>query len=191
MLKPQVAHPGGYGMLAMVVVLLAMSLAAAVALVPNPGQVNDQWRVLRTQDRLALLTDSTTHIVRFFDDVGNYPGALSHLSNEISGTGQTLCGVNYGDNQTGNWSGRYAGRLHEPVGTPLPMGMMKDTLEYDATAGDQALVVVITGVREEQARQLDRRVDGIQSDLLGRVRYTAADAEGLVTLRWRRPITQC
>lgn len=179
----------GYALLAVVVALVAVAVIAAVAITPNVAQVRDQFRVQHTQERLERLTDSGLAIVRFFDDVGEYPGALSHLSREITQTDQDLCGDTYSNAETGNWSGRYAGRIYSPGGTPLDVGTLQDTLEYDA--GGPAMVLVVAGVREEQARRLDRRVDGSADGGAGRVWYTAADAEGRVTMRWRTTITAC
>lgn len=180
----------GSVLLALMLVVIAIAFVGAIAITPSIAQELDRWRLDRTLDRLAWLTDSTTAIVRFQTDVGNYPGALSHLSREIAGQDRNLCGNTYGG-QAGGWSGRYAGRLYTTTGTPLPLGQMADTLVYDATPGDLALVVRITGVREEQARQLDLRVDGAFDGATGRVRYGAADAQGLVTLDWRKAITAC
>ena len=180
----------GSALLALVLVMIGIAFAGAVALTPNVAQQKDRWRLDRTLDRLTWLTDSTTALVRFQTDVGNYPGALSHLSTAITNQDRDLCGATYGGS-AGSWGGRYAGRLYSPTGTPLPLGLMADTLVYDATPGDLALVITLTGVREEQARQLDLHVDGAFGAAAGRVRYGAADAQGLVTLRWRKAIAQC
>lgn len=179
----------GYALLAVVVGLVAISVVVAMAVTPNVAQLRDQWRSQHTEERLRHLTDSDLAISRFEGDLGVYPGALTHLSNEITTADNSLCGVAYTSDQVDDWSGRYAERLYAPAGIPLDIGMLKDTLEYDA--GGPAMALVVTGVREEQARHLDRSVDGTADGAAGRVRYTAADAEGLVTLRWRTTIAAC
>lgn len=178
----------GFGLLGVVVMLLAVSLVTALAITPNLAQVDGQWRVDRSLDRLGMLTDSDISIVRFVEDVGEYPGALSHLSRVIANTDQDICGNNYGGG-AGGWGGRYAGRIYPVSGTPLPVGLLLDDLDYDPAG--PAMVLVVTGVREEQARQMDLRTDGAMDGAAGRVRYSAADATGLVELYWRTTIPAC
>ncbi len=194
------------GLLTVVVLLVGVSLVAALAVTPNLGQVQDRWRVDRSLDRLNMLTrlvaDRGTAIFRFAEDLGGYPAALSQLSSLVANTDLDLCGDAYGG-ASGNWGGRYAGRIYPPTGTPLPLGLLRDTLEYDAAGGapQPAIVLVVTGVRDEQARQLDRIVDGGDGGAAGRVRYSAVpaaglltaaeSASGLVTLRWRTQVTAC
>lgn len=172
-----------------VVGLAAISVFVAMAIAPNVAQIGDQWRVDHTLDRLTQITDGPTMIVRFEEDVGTYPGTLSHLSTAITTADPRLCpGATYSNNHVDEWAGRYAGRLYTPAGTPLPIGMMQDTLTYDGSA----LVVDIEGVREEQALRLYRKADRDPNmDAAFRVQFTAPDAEGLVTLRWRTEITAC
>lgn len=179
----------GYALLAVVVALVAVAVVVAMAVTPNMAQMRDQWRIQHTEERLVHLTDGDLAIGRFEADLGTYPGALSHLSTEITGSDNSICGTSYTNQQVDDWAGRYAGRLYVPAGVPLDIGVLQDTLEYDA--GGPAMVLVVPGVREEQARHLDRNVDGAADGGAGRVRYTAADAEGLVTLRWRTIIAAC
>lgn len=193
----------GYALLMVLVGLIGVSLVVAVAITPHVAQIRDQWRVEHTIDRLALLTDGETAIRRFRADLLAYPGALSHLSRAITASDRSLCGTSYTSTQVDDWGGRYAGRLYVPEGIPLDIGMLQDTLEYDPgtpvgmlqetleNEGGPAMVLVVNLVREEQARHVDRRTDGSADGAAGRVRYTAADAEGRVTLHWRTPVEAC
>jgi hypothetical protein len=180
------ARPG-FGLLGAVVVLALVAIMGALAVTPNLAQARDQWRIERTIDRLEWLTDGPTALFRFNDDVGRYPGALQHLSRAITNTDLNLCGGTYTGGQVGNWGGRYSGRIHLATGTPLPIGLLADTLEY---AGG-VMTLVIRDVPEEQARHMDRRVDGVADGAAGRVRYGAPDANGLVTVRWRTTTGSC
>lgn len=174
-----------------VMALIAVSAIVALAVTPNVAQVRDQWAVERTLKRLTYLTDGATAIVRFHDDVQVYPGRLSHLSSLITTDQNDLCGTAYTQKAVDDWSGRYAGRLYAQAGTPLPLGAMQDTLAYeDAAGGGPALVVVLEDVREEQAVRFYRKVDQTM-DAATRVEYSAADPQGLVTLRWRKAIAAC
>lgn len=199
------ARPG-FGLLAVVVLLVGVSLMVALAVTPNLGQVQDQWRVDRSLDRLTRLTtsldDRGTAIYRFEEDVRGFPKALSQLSSPVANTDPNLCDGTYGG-QSGNWGGRYAGRIYPTTGTPLPIGLLRDTLEYADAGGapEPAIVLVVTGVPEEQARHMDRREDDGDGATAGRVRYdgtpeagllTQAESDaGLVTLRWRSLISAC
>lgn len=184
------ARPG-YALLTVVMGLAAVSVFVAMAVAPNVAQLRDQWRVDHTLDRLTWLTDGETAIVRFHADLDTYPGRLSHLSTAITGDDTDLCTTGYSATAVDDWAGRYAGRLYEQGGTPVAIGMMQDELHYDDSTTPPVMVVVVEGVREEQARRLDRKEDGVQDAAAGRVRYTAADATGLVTLRWRTEVDAC
>lgn len=179
----------GYALLMGVIGLVAISLMVAMAVTPNLAQARDQWRVEQTIEHLAWLTDSDAAIFRFNADLLAYPGTLSHLSGPITESDATLCGNAYDAVQTDDWAGRYAGRIYLEAGTPLPTGILQDTLEYDA--GGPAMVLEVDLVREEQARRIDRRVDGSADGTAGRVRYGSADAEGLVTMKWRTTVSAC
>lgn len=180
------ARPG-FGLLGVVLALVAVAVIAALAVMPNLAQARDQWRVERSLDRLIRLTDGPTAMLRFNGDLGNYPGAIQQLSRPITNLDRNLCGGTYSGDQVGDWGGRYASRMYPGTGTPLPIGLMRDTLEWVAPD----LIVVITGVDEALARQLDRKVDGAMDGTTGRVRYGAADADGLLTVRWHTNTGSC
>jgi hypothetical protein len=182
-------HRPGMGLLVVVVALATIAIMTALAITPNMAQVAARAAVGQSLDRLSILTDMPTTFYRFWDDTGRYPGYVSHLSRPVTTDDASLCGPNYTNPQAGGWSGRYAGRMYPTTGTPLPIGMMQDQLEWDPVASE--VIIVVTGVQTTDAIMLDQEIDGGDGAVAGRVRWGAADGDGLLTLRWHTAIPSC
>jgi hypothetical protein len=177
----------GFAVLAMVVVLVfALAIAAAVVVV-NAATSEEQTRIQRAEAFFSNITTTGSGIPRFETDVGDPPGRLSDMSLPIATAGFSLCGKNYSNGQAGAWTARYVAREFPGTGTPVGIGIASDTLLYEEVSNVPRAVIVIRSVPEQEAVRLDARVDtlvGASGSSSGFVRWTTADATGLVVVRW-------
>jgi PKD repeat protein len=177
----------GFTLLAIIVVVaVAIALAAAVVVV-NSATATEQTRIEQAQSFFTGLTTTGSGIPRFEAEIGDPPGRLSDLSLPITTAGFSLCSKDYSNGQVGSWTARYVARVFPATGTPVGIGIASDTLQYEEISSVPRGVVVIRLVPQQEAVRLDARVDtlvGAAGSSAGFVRWTSADATGLVTLRW-------
>jgi type II secretory pathway pseudopilin PulG len=182
--------------------LSLIEVAAAVAVIfllagaALPGIVapRDRARVDGAVMELQRITDAMS-IMR--SDNQDWPGRLSHLARPIVLDERNVCGdqSNQGTYRAGkvnNWAGPYLDRMVPVAGLDIGIGMVRDSVVRVPLAGNNAyLVLEILGVSEEDAIELSRRVDGNELATVGTVRWSAADATGMVQVEYLRPIRGC
>lgn len=184
-------HRDGYALLGAVVVMIVIVLIGAAVAMPMVATAEDQRRVAYTRDLLEYLTDEPNLTMeRFNDNVNTWPGALSHLSTPITTSDEDICGKTYPNGRVGNWE-PWVDRMLPQSGTPTGIGIANDTLEHQTITGVDYIAIVIPGVDLDDAERFERRVDATFSSTDGRVRWSAADAEGVVTVRWLKEFDGC
>ena len=183
----------GFSVLAIVVVIVIGMILAATVVVVNAATSAEQTRVEQAQAFFAGVTTTGSGVPLFVADVGDPPGRLSDLSSPITTAGADLCTKGYTNGDVGKWTGSYAARVFPPTGVPAGIGVVSDTLLYEEVAFAPRLVFLIRSVPEQEAARLDARVDtlaGTPGSAAGVVRWSTADATGLVTLRWSFPLNK-
>ena len=168
-----------------------MAIAAAV-LAGNAAVNAERARVIETDGFLSRLDSTNYGFTRFLADTKKMPGKLSHLSSPITTADRDLCGSTYNNSAINEWNSRYTDRIHSSTGTPVGIGTANDSIVYIESGGSNFAVVLIPGVSEGTVLRLDARVDtasGRSGAGAGTVRWSAVDAEGLVTAYWFYPTT--
>ena len=163
--------------------IVAMAIAAVV-IAPNAAGQAERKRVERTAD---ILLNMVPGILSFETDTKRLPRTLSQLAFMITTADQDLCDKPYNNSAINEWTPGYTDRAHSLSGTSVGIGLAMDTLEYGEVGGIGYVIVVVTGVAEDDAVRLDAEVDtlaGTEGLAAGIVQWSAPDAEGIVTLRW-------
>lgn len=191
----------GFALAGILVIVALMLLAVALAASSSVAVRADHQRIDLAGEVLAQLTDSSlVGVTRFHADVGLNPGRIQQLIAQITSDDNHVCGKAYTKKQADEWGGPYVFRAPSPEGLWVGVGRARDQLDKDPPDGTptekapQALVVTVDDVDERDAWLLNVRFDpeGETSPASeGRVRWTAPNAEGRVTLFWRRTITSC
>jgi type II secretory pathway pseudopilin PulG len=190
-------RPGyGFSMVEVTVVLvIILGLAALIA----PGVIGrlDRSRVEASAESLLGLATAVHDPSRgggsFKGHVGVYPGAVSHLTRQISTADANICGVAYTAIDSAGWNGPYLNRTAPATGMPIGIGVVRDTLTRDPVSGGDAPVlrIHVDSVAVEDAGALDVDVDGVLDAAAGTVRWGAVDGDGFVTIDYLLPVKEC
>lgn len=172
----------GFTLVELLVVLAIGTLLAAVVIPSLIGSV-DQSRVEESAESLGGVADAVASMRK---DMGQYPQLLTHLSDPVTSAHTGLCGASYADPSL--WTGPYLNRTIPTTGLPLPIGTADNVLGY--TAGPPLLWINLPGVRHEDARALDRRVDADGDSVGGAIRWGSV-VSGLVDLSYVIPVRPC
>lgn len=167
-----------------VLVGLTIIVTLAAVLTPNLVTVLDRARIDRAEASLEHFVEA---VQQFEEDVKRYPSHLSQLAEPVEAGDPDACGQGLPPGLAGQWGGPYLSRLVPSSGVPIAIGTARDRLE----TGTGTLSVVVPRVTEEDALELNARVDGDGSGSANTVRWTSPDAEGLVTLSFVIPIKRC
>src|SRR5687767_3737019 len=93
----------GFALLMLLGIIVTI-LLVAVAGVASVAIVADHERVDRAAKILARITDSSRYsVVRFQQDVGEYPGKLSHLRFALVSGDKDICGNAYSTAERDEW----------------------------------------------------------------------------------------
>lgn len=183
-----------------VMVSIAIIVTLAVVIVPSIDLLIEKARFDLIEDSLRKYEDGITN---FRNKVTTNPGRLSHLGRPITTADSSPCQA-YTNQEVNAWAGT------PPAGGPyinevLPdgpfkigtFGMAQNVLTRDPPnqGGVQRfhfLSYQITGVTRTDAVEINERIDGssdldptVSENLTGTVQWTAADAQGFVTVTYR------
>lgn len=175
---------GGFTLVEILVVL-AIGLLLAAAVLPSLIGGVDQSRVEESAGSLDGIAEA---IGSMFDDVGRYPGSLSHLTTPIVGTDTDICGNQYGADAQ-SWAGPYLNRAVSTGGLVLPIGQARDAMSY--TAAPPLLRIHVDSVTHRDVRALDDHVDADADSLGGAIRWGPVSGSGLAELFFVRPVQSC
>lgn len=193
------ARRGGFSVLE-VMISVAIIVTLAVVIVPSVDLLIEKARFDLIEDALRRYDSGIT---AFRAKVGTNPGRLSHLGRPITNADSSPCQA-YSNQEVSAWPGT------PPSGGPyinevLPdgafrigtFGMAQNILTRDppTQGGTQRfhfLSYQITGVTRTDAVEINERIDGsadldpaTSENLTGTVQWTAADAQGFVTVTYR------
>jgi type II secretory pathway pseudopilin PulG len=180
--------------------MIAVMLTIATVLVPSMAGVQAFKRVEDAAQTLAVYERA---IANFHLGVSVRPNALRQLTRQVVITDLNSCGETYKNQQLKNdgsvWAGPYLTRVVPSHGDlPLDIGIVKDTLMRNPLIAQNRndpgeLIIRILYVQENEARALDRRMDGgTPNETSGRVQWVGpADADGFLTVEYTIPVTGC
>ena len=196
------AHAGGRAGFSVLEVMISIAIVVtlAVVIVPSVDLLIEKARMDLIEDSLRKFEDGITN---FRAKVGTNPGRLSHLGRPITLTDSSPCQL-YTNQEVNAWAGT------PPSGGPyinevLPdgpfkigtFGMAQNVLDRDpdSQGGQQRfhfLIYTITGVARTDALEINERIDGsadldatVSENLTGTLQWTAANAQGFVTVTYR------
>lgn len=171
-------------------ILVGLAIVVVVATVVTPNLVGllDRARIDRAAASLENMGEA---IGTFEEDVNRAPSALTHLVEPISPDQESSCGKSYPPGLANRWAGPYLNRLVPATGVPVAIGSVLPEIEQVGNGSGSALRLTIVAVAHEDAIELERRTDGDEDPTGGAIRYTAPDAEGLVTLYYHLPVRGC
>ena len=181
--------------------LVALAIMVVIATVVTPVLLGvlDKARFDATLETFLGIGEG---VFNFEDDIGEYPGQLSQLTTQITGSDENICGEDYstgpgaGNNEVNRWDGPYLNRLVPTTGLPTPIGRVRNQLEGYRQfwwSNPSELRMFVDSVVVEDAWAMNERIDGDGhgGSTTNAVRWTTADANGLVVLTFVVPIGSC
>ncbi len=190
----------GFAVLA-VIAMIVVVMIAAVAAATSGAIASDHDRVAYASRVLSQIVDSSRYsVVRFQQDVGEYPGKLSHLRSAPAAGARDICYTAYSAAERDGWGQPYVDRSITTAGVWTGIGMARDSLAKDPVTGTpsagtpHALVILIDVVDEMDARLMNTLFDPegeATPSTLGRVRWGSPNSEGRVLMQFRKTITEC
>lgn len=172
------------------VVVLAVVAAVAAVLAPEViGRLGKSRTAVLASDLRAL----SRAALEFRGDVGRYPKRISYLGAPIRSGSRDSCNGLIPDSAT--WRGPYLAQTVTPGGLVRGTAVIQDTVQRaPATPAGNAYgtwLLVVTGVEQEVADELEAAFDGPPANPAdGVIRYTAAGS-GAGTLHYAMPIRGC
>lgn len=171
-----------------VLVGLAIVVTMATVVTPNVVGMLDRARVDRAIVSLESLNDAVS---RFDEDVNRPPASLTQLVEPISSDQTSGCGKSYPPGLAEKWAGPYLNRIIPADGLPIAVGMVSVPIESVDDGSQSSLRFQVVNVAHEDALELQRRVDGDENPMVGAIRFTEIDEEGLVVLYYHLPLGGC
>lgn len=177
-----------------VAVVVIVLLSAAVS--PSVVRTLDRERVETTIYELFKIADGL-HTMR--TDNQDWPERLTHMSAPINTSQRNICGDLYNNGRVNNWEGPYLDRVVPAGGLPIGIGVAQDSMIRNpplatgrAGSAHADMIIVIDSVTEEDAIELNRKLDGDGSATAGAVRWTVVNATtGMTKVQYVRPIKGC
>jgi prepilin-type N-terminal cleavage/methylation domain-containing protein len=173
-------------------VLVSLAIMVMIAAVVTPSLLGYLDRT-RVDQGLSSVEALAAGVVAFRNSVGRYPGFFTQLTTPISKSDRDSCESTFNNAHVNSWAanGPFVNRLLSPGGIPISIGTAQDALVRESIGGNQAtLSMFVDGVRLEDAREIDRRLDGDGSSTTGAVRWTPANA-AVVQLELLQVIAGC
>ena len=189
---PRFPRAGGRPGLTLLEVMIAIAIIAILAATVAPNFIGalDRKRVDASAEALVEIMEAMT-TMRL--DNQDWPGSISHMAEPITTSMTNVCGNGYPTGKVNNWEGPYLDRPIPASGLPIGVGIAEDVFVREVVSGNDAyLKIQITDVSEEDAIALNHVLDADSSATGGAFRWnTPADAEGMVTAFYLRPIRGC
>lgn len=181
--------------------MIAIMLTLATVITPSVVGVLEFERVDNAAKQLAVYERA---IGRFYTSLSVRPQALRQLTRQIVSTDRDSCGEPYTNRQLKDdgsvWAGPYLTRVVPSHGDlRLDIGVVKDTLWREPPVARNnthpgELIIRVDLVQENEARALDRRVDGGTADHAGgKIRWDPppVGSDGFVTVEYTMAVTGC
>lgn len=201
----------GVSLIELIVGLVIMVILAAT-ITPSIVRQLDRVKIKAAADELDAIADAITSFKEDVeltdegdddddddddddgDDGGSgsttdpkYAATLTQLVNAITTSDRDICGDQYDSDDVSEWSGPYLNRVVPSSGLKISIGTVNDDLDFVNSGANDLIQVVVPGVMEEDAIELNERVDDDGSSSDGTVRWTTADDAGLVTVKYTIP----
>lgn len=170
----------GFTLLELIVVLGVLIILAATITPAMVRGIDDA----RRQRALDMLAEIEAAIRGFEGDVGSPPASLLHTlerppNGTLDGCGDAMTG-----GQLGGWNGPYLQRIIPAGGLPVAVGTVSATLTLVDEGAIEYMSADAAGAEETDAYGLDAAVDDGDGSATGTIRWTAPDADGIVTLSY-------
>lgn len=195
--------PGTVRGFTVVELIVTIVLLTSIAAVVTPAVVGalDARRVRvaarALEDLARAVHDPDSTAGSFRADVGRYPGALEHLTRQITIADANGCGIAYrpGDIIPEKWRGTYVNRVIDDAGVPIGIGTAMNQMTRDdpSNVRNSRMRIHVTGVAPEDAAALDARIDLGDGGAGGTIRWDpgAADSDGFVTVDYLIQVAGC
>ena len=201
--RARAGDPHGFTFIELLVALAIMLMVAAIIAPPLLGML-DRERVNMGVDSMQSLIAS---IGEFEADTDRYPGFLDQLPNTITTSMRNSCDGTYINPEVNRWAGPYLDRFIPTTGIPIGIGRAMNPLVREpavvAVSGRASkksrgavntasgtLALVVEGVREEDAFEVEAEIDGDGLPGAGTIQFTET-TDGFVELYYVIPIAGC
>jgi type II secretory pathway pseudopilin PulG len=180
-----------------VVVAMVMLLALAAAVLPTAIRPNDRERMRLAVEELDMISAA---LQAMRADNQDWPRRIRQLSHPITRQDTNICGSFYQQGKVNSWlrSGPYIDRVVPPAGLHIGIGVVQDSIirvpaNASGPGGSQiaSMIIVIEGVTEEDAIELNRQIDADDSGTGGAIRWSVDAANGMARVEYARPIKGC
>ena len=186
-----VVRPAGFTFIEIIVGLAIVLMVATVVTPVLLGRLD----AARIETSLKTLDAIKTGVESFENDVGQFPGQLSHLSTAITTSQEDICDNDYSNSEANRWSGPYLDRIVPSTGLRLPIGRAKNQLDElpNNSSNPTSIRMTVDSVAVEDAEELNVLLDGdVGNSTQHNVQWTTpASSEGLVTLYLIQLIDGC
>lgn len=190
----------GFTVVELIVTIVLLTMLAALV-TPSVVSTLDARRVRLAaralEDLAAALHDPDSTAGSFRSDLGRYPGALEHLTRQITTADVNGCGIAYrpGDVIPDKWRGPYLNRVVDDDGIPVGIGTAMNDLTRDdpSNVRNSMMRIHVTAVAPADAEALDHRVDLADGESGGTVRWDPASAgpDGFMTVDYLVSVAGC
>jgi prepilin-type N-terminal cleavage/methylation domain-containing protein len=174
--------------------IVGLAIMVMIAAMVTPALVGTLDKARRDAAIETFITFGPA-IGEFVEDVTEYPGQLSHLTTQITGAQDDLCGDNYGTSGGGNsevnrWDGPYLTRIIPTTGLPVSIGRARNQLvRFPNTANPSLIGLVVDSVSLEDATAIQEDYEGDNDPNANTIQWTVLSVpNGLVTLFFYVPI---
>ena len=178
----------GFTFIELIVGLAIITMIASVVAPVLLGSL-DRARIESSMDTFRSIG---TAAFEFEADVGDSPLTLAQLNVPITTSLTNVCSQAYSSGEAGAWVGPYLSQGIPSNGVRVPVGRARNTLTRNpATLAPTELHMAVDSVVLEDAVAMDAEYpdDGVQTT--GLVRWTNANADGLVTMTMVMQISGC
>jgi len=162
-------------------VLTSLALIGVLASVVVPtvrGRMEDGYEDAVIQEFQSL----SSALTAYRQDVGHYPPSLDYLS-ALPASPRDFCGHTLGANDIAKWNGPYTSRTITATYTIGQRDAVQIVLQRPVST---AIGVQISGADTSTARNVDYKIDGINSATVGTLRY-ASSSNGTAVMTYILP----
>jgi prepilin-type N-terminal cleavage/methylation domain-containing protein len=157
-------------------ILTSLALVAVLASVVVPtvrGRMEDGYEDAVIQEFQSL----SSAVTAYRQDVGHYPPTLAYLA-ALPPNPRDFCGHVLAASNAASWNGPYTSRA---ISGNYVVGQ-RDAVQVMLTrASATAIGVQIAGADTSTARDIDRKIDGIDGAVSGTLRYASSNGTAVMT----------